>query len=185
MGKLIIECGNIVDDRFLNKVDAVVNPTNPMMKYGGGVCGAIFDKAGIKELEDYTEKTFGISSDMLSNNLMDVAEVRVTPGFKMPCDIMFAQGPRVWQHNDYCEAEKLLLLTYKNVLKVAEQKGYRSILLPSLGTGIYGFEHEKVAKPVVELLKRELQNLDLNVVFVLREANIAFLYQLSDKNAQI
>ena len=98
---------------------------------------------------------------------------------------MFAQGPKVWEHNDYFEAEKMLLLTYKNVLKVAEQKGYKSILLPSLGTGIYGFEHEKVAKLVVEFLKTELKNLDLDVVLVLREANVAFLYQLNDKNAQI
>ena len=54
MGELIITVGNIVDDELLANADAVVCPTNPMMKLGSGACGAIFRKAGVKELENYT-----------------------------------------------------------------------------------------------------------------------------------
>ena len=36
--------GNIVDDDLLEKANAIVNPTNPMMKMGMGVSMAIFQK---------------------------------------------------------------------------------------------------------------------------------------------
>ena len=37
MGKLNIVCGNIVSDKILKLGDAIVNPTNPMMRPGAGV----------------------------------------------------------------------------------------------------------------------------------------------------
>lgn len=61
MGKFEIIYGDIVSDEILALGDAVVNPTNPMMRCGGGVSGAIFRKAGVYVLEDYTERAFGIS----------------------------------------------------------------------------------------------------------------------------
>lgn len=82
MGQFIVKVGNIVDDELLKKADAIVCPTNPMMKLGSGACGAIFRKAGVKELEDYTEKAFGLSYDNSENpNAMKPTEIRITPGF--------------------------------------------------------------------------------------------------------
>ena len=46
MGKLNIVCGNIVSDEILKLGDAIVNPTNPMMRPGAGVSGEIFRMAG-------------------------------------------------------------------------------------------------------------------------------------------
>ena len=60
MGTLHVVVGNIVDDKLLRLVEAVVLPTNPMMRCGAGVSGAIFHKAGVDELESYTERRFGI-----------------------------------------------------------------------------------------------------------------------------
>lgn len=99
---------SIVDDKLLDKVDAIVNPTNPYMIYGSGVCGAIFKKAGIKELELYCKENF--------NTNMSVKEIRITPGFNLGCDIIFAQGPKVYDYKDYKLAELDLLETYKNIL---------------------------------------------------------------------
>ncbi len=41
------------------KVDAIVNATNPALKMGGGVCGAIFQSAGAKELQTACDEIGG------------------------------------------------------------------------------------------------------------------------------
>lgn len=61
MGKVAILCGDIVSDEILKRGEAIVLPTNPMMRCGAGVSGAIFKRAGVDELEQYCEETFGIS----------------------------------------------------------------------------------------------------------------------------
>ena len=52
--------GNIVSDEILQKGDAVVNPTNSWMRYGSGVCGAIYKKAGVEILTRYVREKYGI-----------------------------------------------------------------------------------------------------------------------------
>lgn len=177
MGKLTILCGNIVDDDILKLGDAIVLPTNPMMRCGAGVSGAIFKKAGVDQLEHYTERTFGISYyDRSRKNEMKPTEVRVTPGFALPCDIIFAQGPKAYEYEDFEDALNLLLQTYQNVIYTAIARGYKSILLPALGTGSYGFTHEDTAEPVMKSLKSLLQDQEITVYFVVYEDKYKNLY---------
>ncbi|MGN1103829.1 MAG: macro domain-containing protein [Candidatus Coproplasma sp.] len=178
MGQFIVKVGNIVDDELLKTADAIVCPTNPMMKLGSGACGAIFRKAGVKELEDYTEKVFGLSYDNRKNpNVMQPTEIRVTPGFNIPCDIIFAQGVKVWNCNSYDEALTLFIQTYKNLLDCITQKGYKTVLIPALGTGHYGFTHEATAQFVKDLLRNYASNHDVNLVFVVTEEEVVKLYR--------
>lgn len=103
MGKFEILYRNIVSEEILALGDAVINPTNPMMRCGGGVSGAIFHKAGVNLLENYTERTFGISYfNPLGKNEMRVTETRITPGFNLKKDIIFAQGPKKWDYGFIC-----------------------------------------------------------------------------------
>ena len=177
MGNLVILHGNIVDDDILKLGDAIVLPTNPMMRCGAGVSGAIFQKAGVDRLEQYTEKAFGISYyDMTRKNEMKPTEVRVTPGFALPCDIIFAQGPKAYEYDDFKDALILLLQTYQNVLHTAIVRGYKSILLPALGTGSYGFTHKETAQSVMYLLKTVSQGNNLTVYFVVYEEKCRNLY---------
>lgn len=180
MGSLKILCGNIVDDRFLMLGDAIVNPTTPMMRMGSGVSEAIFKKAGIDKLEQYTEQQFKISySDSSRKNEMKPTEIRVTPGFRIPCDIIFAQSPNLYNYEEPDKeiAYGLLYQTYENVLQFAENKGYHTLLLPSLGTGHYGFRHEMVAPKVMEILKNYTAHHKLNVVLILFDEKTASLYK--------
>lgn len=95
---------------------------------------------------------------------MIVGEIRITPGFRIPCDIIFAQGPRVYDYTDYRSAEDDLLMTYGNLLKTAIERGYKTVIIPSLGTGVYGFRHEVIAKPVLSLLRSQTSSLEIYFV---------------------
>ena len=58
--KFRILIGDITSDDILFGHDLIINPTNPAMVCGGGVSGAIFHKAGVNELESYTQEKFDI-----------------------------------------------------------------------------------------------------------------------------
>lgn len=178
MERFKIITGNIVDDDILKLGDAIVLPTNPMMRCGAGVSGAIFKKAGVDALERYTERAFGISYyDLSRKNEMKPAQVRVTPGFELPCDIIFAQGPKAYQYKCFDDALALLLRTYRNVLETAVSRGYQAILMPALGTGTYGFGHKETAEPVVNLIQDFVESNELTVYLVLYENGIDTLYR--------
>ena len=177
MNKLNIICGNIVSNEILKLGDAIVNPTNPMMRPGGGVSGEIFRKAGVEILENYTSQKYGISYfNPPGKNEMKVSDVRITPGFALNIDIIFAQGPKVWEYDNYDEAFHLLIQTYTNIIKSAQTANYKSIITPSLGTGEYGFEHEIIARHVAHHLKRLSEEYDMIITLVLYTNELKALY---------
>ncbi len=176
-GELNIIVGDVTDNYLLSLADAIVLPTNPMMRCGAGVSGAIFRKAGVEDLEEYTERIFGISYyDETRKNEMKSTEVRVTPGFALPCQIMFAQGPRLYDFDDYQIALSLLLKTYENILQKAVECGFKTLLVPALGTGSYGFTHEDTATSVMKTIKNFLEQNEINVYFVIQSDDVKELY---------
>ena len=156
LGSLQILVGDITSNNILEGHDAIVNATNPAMMHGGGVCGAIFDKAGSKELTNYIKKNF-------STNMV-VGEMRITPGFKIGMDIIFAQGPKYYECDFPIEELKK---TYLNLLDTIKSNNYKNVLLPSLGTGIYGYKHSDVGKMVVDTLSEYIKDTDINIDLVL------------------
>ena len=156
LGSLQILVGDITSNNILEGHDAIVNATNPEMMHGGGVCGAIFDKAGAKELTNYIKNNF--STNML------VGEMRITPGFKIGMDIIFAQGPKYYECDFPIEELKK---TYLNLLDTIKSNNYKNVLLPSLGTGIYGYKHSDVGKMVVDTLSEYIKDTDINIDLVL------------------
>lgn len=177
---LIVVVGNIVDDEFLKKADVIINPTNPKMRYGMGVSGAIFRKAGIDQLEKYCENEFDVGyANGQETNDMRPTEIRVTPGFSVPCAIMFAQGPST-SYFDIDENDMLPLLdkTYKNIFKKCLELNYKRILLPSLGTGHYGIDHKNASKILLENAKAFLQKMpDAIITVVLFDHNFIDYYR--------
>lgn len=156
LGSLQILVGDITSNNILEGHDAIVNATNPAMMHGGGVCGAIFDKAGSTLLSDYIKNNF-------STNMV-VGEMRITPGFKIGMDIIFAQGPKYYEcDNPIDELKK----TYLNLLDTIKNSNYKNVLLPSLGTGIYGYKHEDVGKMVVDTINEYIKDTDINIDLVL------------------
>ena len=178
MGKYNILIGDIVSDEILEGHDLIINPTNPAMLCGSGVCGAIFKKAGVDELENYTQKEFNINRfseyDYHKENMMKVGEVRITPGFDLGIDIMFVQGPRKY---DYTDPVDILLDTYNKMLSELKNSKYKNILLPSLGTGVYGYTHEEVGEKVAKLLKEFVIDKDINIDLVLLDEEYKKYYE--------
>ncbi len=156
LGSLQILVGDITSNNILEGHDAIVNATNPAMMHGGGVCGAIFDKAGSRELTNYIKNNF-------STNMV-VGEMRITPGFKIGMDIIFAQGPKYYECDFPIEELKK---TYLNLLDTIKSNNYKNVLLPSLGTGIYGYKHSDVGKMVVDTLSEYIKDTDINIDLVL------------------
>lgn len=167
MGKFKIIIGDITSNEILANHDLIINPTNPQMVAGAGVSGAIFKKAGVDILEKYTQEHYNInyfSDNYKRENIMNIGDVRITPGFNLNMDIMFVQGPKQWEHDNSIE---LLRNTYNNMLNQIFEKKYKNILIPSLGTGDYGFEHSEVGKIVKEILNDYVTDKDINLDLVL------------------
>lgn len=118
----------VCDDISLMQVDAVVNPANPgLLSDGGGVCGALFRRAGEDRMRAACAKVGGCP----------VGGAVATPGFDLPARfVVHAAGP-VWRGGDEGE-EELLLSCYRSALDLADELGAASVALPLVSTGAFG-----------------------------------------------
>lgn len=149
MGKLFLLTGDYILNS--NNKDAIVNAANKYMTYGSGICGVIYSNAG-NQLEEYCHNTY--KTNMLNN------EVRITPGFKLGIDIIHVLAPKAYEETNPVEE---LLKAYKNMLDEITNRGYKNVLLCSLGTGIHGYKHEDVAKSLIFLLNNYCKINDVNL----------------------
>ena len=149
MGKLYLLSG----DYILNSKgkDAIVNAANKYMAYGGGICGVVYRNAG-STLLDYCQKNYKTD--------METCEVRITPGFNLNMDIIHVLAPEYYKEKNPIFK---ILEAYQNMLDTISQKGYKNVLTCSIGTGIFGYKHEEVAKPLILLLNDFCRKNDVNI----------------------
>lgn len=149
MGKLFLLTG----DYMLNSKgkDAIVNAANKYMEPGGGICGVIYSNAG-PELISYCKDNY--SSNMVNG------EVRITPGFNIGMDIIHVLAPVYYEVKDSINE---LLKGYNNMLDEILKHNYKNVIVCSLGTGVFGYNHDDVAKPLIELLNDFCKNNDVNI----------------------
>jgi len=138
------------------KVDAIVNAANTTLLDGGGVDGAIHRAAG-NELLDECKKLGGCKT----------GEVKLTNGYNLPAKyIIHTVGP-VWNGGNHNEDE-LLASCYRNSLKLAVEKGIKSIAFPAISTGVYLFPLERATKTAIDEVAKFLGTNDeiKKVIFV-------------------
>jgi O-acetyl-ADP-ribose deacetylase (regulator of RNase III) len=113
---------------------------------GGGVDGAIHQKAGPKLLEECK----GLGGCKTS-------QAKATKAYNLDAKwIIHTVGP-VWKGGQEDE-EKLLYDSYENSLKLADELKAKTIAFPAISTGIYGFPKEKYALIELKAIKDFMKN---------------------------
>jgi O-acetyl-ADP-ribose deacetylase (regulator of RNase III) len=149
------------------KTDAIVNAANSRLKQGGGVCGAIFEAAGARELQ----------AECDSIGHCDVGAAVITGGYALPAKhIIHAVGP-VWQGGGRNE-EKLLISCYTNALLLAKEHGCSSIAFPLISSGIFGYPKDKALQAAIYAIGSFLLENDMTVYLVVFDKAS---YTLGDK----
>ena len=117
----------ILGDITQSRTDAIVNAANAELQPGGGVCGAIFKRAG-PELITACQELRSCAT----------GQAVLTPGFNLRAKfILHAVGP-IW-HGGHYKEEKLLGSCYIQCLKLADEHSISSVAFPAISTGIYAY----------------------------------------------
>ena len=137
------------------KTDAIVNPTNNELKPTGGVCGAIFEKAGYEILEKKCKKI----------GYLETTEAVITKGYNLDCKyIIHTVGP-IWD-NAKSDNATLLYNTYTNCLKLAKSKKCNSIAFPLISSGNFGYPKDKALDIATNAIKNFLLENDMLIYLV-------------------
>ena len=132
--------GDITEER----VDAIVNAANSGLIHGGGVAGAISHRGG-SSIQKESQKVAPVP----------VGEAVVTGGGSLPCRyVIHAVGPR------YGEGEEELKLAnaVNNSLLRAEELKLKTISLPAISSGIFGFPKDQCAEVLVSEARAYLES---------------------------
>lgn len=135
------------------KVDAIVNAANTELLMGGGVCGAIFNATGAKELQEACDKKSPIKT----------GDAVITPGFKLPAKfVIHAAGP-VYNHNNKGKSAALLSSAYINSLRLAVENKCESIAFPLISSGIYGYPKDEALQVATTAITKFIGENDIDV----------------------
>ncbi len=136
-------------------VDAIVNAANTLLERGGGVCGAIFEAAGIEAMTQACQSLAPIST----------GQAVLTPGFDLPAKVVIhAVGP-IYTDGKHGEAE-LLRQTYLNSLELAVREGCESIAFPLISSGIYGYPSAEALAIAMSTFRAFLKDHELDITLV-------------------
>ncbi len=134
--------------------DAIVNAANNYLKHGGGVAGAIVKKGG-KIIQEESDKI----------GYVPTGSCAITTGGNLKAKyVIHAVGPR-WGEGD--EEEKLRSAV-RSTLRLATERGFRSISMPAISAGIFGFPKDRCAKIITE----EIGNFITSEMTTLKEINV-------------
>jgi O-acetyl-ADP-ribose deacetylase (regulator of RNase III) len=123
--------GDITD----RDVDAIVNAANSHLQHGGGVAGAIVRKGG-QVIQEESDKI----------GFTPVGTAVITGAGKLPARfVIHAVGPRMGEGDE----DNKLKNAVKSSLMLASEKGLKSISIPAISSGIFGFPKDRCAKILV------------------------------------
>lgn len=149
--KITIVQGDITEQ---DGIDAITNAANCQLRGGSGICGSIFRAAGWGDLQNECWS----DNHPIVHGHPEGKDVRVPTGqatftnsYDIGCMfIIHAVGPVFGQYTPE-EAERLLRSAYEQALQVAHAHGAKTIALPALSAGIYGYPVPEVARVAVEV----------------------------------
>lgn len=172
MSELLLAEGDIT--RF--EADVIVNAANSRLAGGGGVDGAIHAAGGPAIMAELDRIRAEIGS-------CPTGQAVITGAGNLAAKwVVHAVGP-VYRGGANGERD-LLASCYATALRLASQKGARTIALPAISAGIYGYPLDEAAEVAITTVSAGLRDEDVTVeraTFVLfgREAYEAFERALS------
>lgn len=129
-------------------VECIVNPANSYLQHGGGVAGAIVRKGGSiiqRESDEYIKQ----------HGPLPVGEATITSGGNLKARyVIHTVGPRWGEGNE----EEKLKKAIKSVLKLASERNIKSISIPAVSCGIFGFPQEQGTEIIVDTVIDYIKN---------------------------
>jgi O-acetyl-ADP-ribose deacetylase (regulator of RNase III) len=124
-------------------VEAIVNPANEDLQLGAGVAGAIREKGG----EAIQEECNRIGHTPVGQAVMTGA------GELPQKQVIHTVGPHMGEGDE----DRKLASAVRSALALADRNGLRSIALPAVSTGVFGFPVERCARILLTEVHRYLQ----------------------------
>ncbi len=116
-------------------VDAIVNAANSYLKHGGGVAGAIVRRGG-RVIQEESDKI----------GFTPVGTSVITTGGKLSAKyVIHSVGPRAGEGDEDRKLKNAVL----SALNLASGKGLKSVSMPAISSGIFGFPKDRCAKILV------------------------------------
>ena len=136
------------------QADAIVNAANPKMLGGGGVDGAIHRAAG----PDLLTACRAVPEH--DGVRCPIGEARITPAGKLNCRyVIHTVGPRYQLDPD---PQRLLDNAYTHTLNLATAHACRSVALPAVSCGVYGYPLREAGEIALTVAARkEYRSLDI------------------------
>ncbi|MGW7489829.1 O-acetyl-ADP-ribose deacetylase [Streptomyces sp. NPDC054786] len=127
-------------------VDAVVNAANSSLLGGGGVDGAVHRRGGPEILAECR----ALRASHYGRGLPTGQAVATTAG-RLPARwVIHTVGP---VHSDSEDRSGLLASCYREVLRIADELGARTVAFPAISTGVYRWPMEDAARIAVETVR--------------------------------
>ena len=167
MGKITITKGDITTQR----VDAIVNAANRILRGGGGVDGAIHDAAGPELYEE-----------CITLSGCEVGQAKITRGYRLPAQyVIHTVGPE-YGYTQGRDAE-FLRSCYETTLALARERGLKTIAFPAISVGVFHYPLQEATKIAVETVRKVLKADDeafeeIRFVAFTQEVYDAYLHEL-------
>ncbi len=130
------------------EVDAIVNAANEFLAHGGGVAGAIVRKGGPaiqRESDEWVRRHGRVAT----------GSAAITSGGRLKARyVIHAVGP---VYDSTPRSAQLLASAVRSALRLADEHRLRSIALPAISTGIFGYPMEEAAEVMLRAAKEYLE----------------------------
>jgi O-acetyl-ADP-ribose deacetylase (regulator of RNase III) len=119
-----------------------------------------FIKKQIKEIEkewrDGDTEALGERPNMrIHTERCPVGDAKITTAGRMPADYcIHAVGP-IWHGGNHDEVENLARV-HRRIVEIAAENGCKTVAIPAISTGIYGFPMELAAETAIQALREAL-----------------------------
>jgi O-acetyl-ADP-ribose deacetylase (regulator of RNase III) len=119
------------------ETDAIVNAANERLAHGGGVAGAISRRGG-PEIQRESDQW------VREHGRVPTGSAAITSGGQLPAEyVIHAVGP---VYDGTPRSAELLASAVHSSLELADAHGLKSIALPAISTGIFGYPLDAAAR---------------------------------------